>query len=58
MFSSDNTLPLNPTRMDIDNYIKNYGNSEDIKRIVREILAKESVGRLLHPSEDYILSKL
>ncbi len=44
--------------MDIDNYIKNYGNSEDIKRIVREILAKESVGRLLHPSEDYILSKL
>jgi hypothetical protein len=58
MFSSDNTLPLNPTRTDIDNYIKNYGNSEDIKRIVREILAKESVGRLLHPSEDYILSKL
>lgn len=58
MFSRDNTLPLNPTRMDIDNYIKNYGNSEEMKRIIREILAKESVGRLLHPSEDYILSKL
>lgn len=48
----------NPTQLEIDNFIHDSNNFEEIKRIVREIDAKEGVGALLHPMEDYFRNKI
>jgi len=48
----------NPTQLEIDNFIHDSNNSEEITRIVREINAKEGVGALLHPIEEYFRNKI
>jgi hypothetical protein len=48
----------NPTQLEIDNFIHDSNNVEEIKRIVREINAKEGVGAFLHPMEDYFRNKI
>jgi hypothetical protein len=48
----------NPTQLEIDNFIHDSNNFEQIKWIVREINAKEGVGALLHPMEDYFRNKI
>ena len=48
----------NPTQLEIDNFIHDSNNSEEINRIVREINAKEGVHALLHPIEDYFRNKI
>jgi|LakMenEpi03Aug12_release.lakeMendotaPanAssembly.Ray.scaffolds.fasta_scaffold6378975_1 hypothetical protein len=51
------SLPPNPTRAEIDEYVVNFHNTEELKYVVREIRAKESVGALLHPCEQYLIEK-
>ena len=48
----------NPTQLEIDNFICDSNNFEQVKWIVREINAKEGVGALLHPMEDYFRNKI
>jgi hypothetical protein len=43
----------NPTRRDIDELMLNSKNAEDINYIIREINAKEYLGKSLHPCEEY-----
>lgn len=51
------SLPPNPTRADIDEYVAIFYNSEELNYVVREIIAKESVGALLHPCEQYLIER-
>ncbi len=51
------SLPPNPTRADIDEYVVNFHNTEELKYVVREIRAKESVGAFLHPCEQYLIER-
>jgi hypothetical protein len=51
------SLPPNPTRADINEYVANFYNSEELNYVVREIIAKESVGALLHPCEQYLIER-
>ena len=48
-------LPPNPTRMEIDDFIVKYKNTDALKSIVREIYAKDNIGKGLHPCEEYLL---
>jgi hypothetical protein len=48
----------NPSRADIDAFIRNTKSSADYKEIVREIECKSNVGALLHPAEEYFLEAI
>lgn len=45
----------NPSRADIDAFIRNTKSSADYKEIVRDIECKSGAGALLHPAEEYFL---
>jgi hypothetical protein len=50
----------NPTRNEIDAYIRemlNQNNDSVLNDVVREIHGKSGVGALLHPAEEYFVSR-
>jgi len=50
----------NPTRAEIDAYIcesRKYGHMAGVTETVREIHSKSGAGALLHPAEEYFVSR-
>jgi hypothetical protein len=47
----------NPTMAEIDEYFFIRANSGDIDVVVREIHSKSGAGALLHPAEEYFVSR-